>query len=113
MTPQIISETDRFGFSHRMPRLGIIGDKVDYVQRNPAGALWYGAEETWNLTRVTLKAVWQMITGRRSSEELGGPVGIMRKVGRGGAGRLLPDAVVHGGAVGQSRPDQPFPDSCP
>jgi regulator of sigma E protease len=90
VTPQIISETDRFGFSHRMPRLGIIGDKVDYVQRNPAGALWYGAEETWNLTRVTLKAVGQMITGRRSSEELSGPVGIIRKSGEVAQGGFFP-----------------------
>ena len=90
VTPQIITETDRFGFSHRMPRLGIIGDKVDYVQRNPAGALWYGAEETWNLTRVTLKAVGQMITGRRSSEELSGPVGIIRKSGEVAQGGFFP-----------------------
>ena len=90
VTPQIITETDRFGFSHRLPRLGIIGDKVDYVQRNPAGALWYGAEETWNLTRVTLKAVGQMITGRRSSEELSGPVGIIRKSGEVAQGGFFP-----------------------
>jgi len=90
VTPQIISETDRFGFSHRVPRLGIIGDKIDYVQRNPAGALWYGAEETWNLTRVTLKAVGQMITGRRSSDELSGPVGIIRKSGEVAQGGLFP-----------------------
>lgn len=90
VTPKITTETDRFGFSHRTPRLGIIGDKVDYVQRNPAGALWYGTEETWNLTRVTLKAVGQMITGRRSSEELSGPVGIIRKSGEVAQGGFFP-----------------------
>jgi regulator of sigma E protease len=81
VTPQVVVETDRLGFGHRVTRLGIVRNRVDYVRRDPASALWYAGAETWNLTAGTLKAVWQMIIGVRSSEELSGPVGIIRMSG--------------------------------
>jgi regulator of sigma E protease len=77
-TPKVVTESDRLGFSHRVARLGIGRKGVDFVHRNPAAALWYATGETWYLTTGTLDAVWQMIIGLRSSDELSGPIGIFQ-----------------------------------
>jgi regulator of sigma E protease len=88
-TPNVISETDRFGSSHQTTRLGISRQRVDYVRHNPLSAIWYAGQETWNLTTGTLRAVGQMISGRRSSEELSGPVGIIRMSGEVAEGGIV------------------------
>ena len=35
--------------------------------------MWYAGQETMSLTTGTLQAVWQMIIGLRTTDELGGP----------------------------------------
>src|SRR5215469_3968179 len=80
-TPRVMSEQDRLGFTHQVTRLGISRKGVEYVKRDPATALWYAAGETWNLTVMTLKGVWQMIIGLRSTNELSGPFGIVQMSG--------------------------------
>jgi regulator of sigma E protease len=81
VAPKVVTETDRLGFTHHIARLGIGGKGVDFVRRNPAAALWYAADESWYLTTGTLQAVWQMIIGLRSSDELSGPIGIFQLSG--------------------------------
>ena len=81
VTPKVMVETDRLGFTHRIARLGIGRKGVDFIQRNPVSALWYAIDESWYLTAGTLKAVWQMIIGLRSSDELSGPIGIFQLSG--------------------------------
>jgi regulator of sigma E protease len=89
-TPRVVNEQDRFGFTHQVTRLGIGRKGVEYVKRNPATAVWYAAEETWNITTGTLKAVWQMIIGLRSTNELSGPFGIIQLSGAVAQDGLLP-----------------------
>jgi regulator of sigma E protease len=89
-TPRVVNEQDRFGFTHQVTRLGIGRKGVEYVKRNPATALWYAAEETWNITTGTLKAVWQMIIGLRSTNELSGPFGIIQLSGAVAQDGILP-----------------------
>jgi regulator of sigma E protease len=49
----------------------------DELQKfNPATALWAAVVETWDITRDTLKAIGQMVTGTRSAAELGGIIRI-------------------------------------
>jgi regulator of sigma E protease len=81
VTPKVVAETDRLGFSHRIARLGIGRKGVDFIQRNPVSAVWYATDEAWYLTTGTLKAVWQMLIGLRSSDELSGPIGIFQLSG--------------------------------
>jgi regulator of sigma E protease len=81
VTPQMQEMTDRFGNVHRMGLLGIGRSGVDYVRRDPVTAVWRAAAETWNLSTGTLKAVWQMIIGARTTDELGGPVRIFQMSG--------------------------------
>jgi regulator of sigma E protease len=80
-TPKVVTETDRLGFTHRIARLGIGRKGVDFVHRNPVAAVWYASNEAWYLTTGTLDAVWQMIIGLRSSDELSGPIGIFQLSG--------------------------------
>jgi regulator of sigma E protease len=90
VTPRIVTETDRFGFTHRVARLGIGRKGVDFVRRNPASAAWYATRECWNIIAGTLQAVWQMIIGLRSSEDLSGPIGIIQLSGAVAQGGFMP-----------------------
>jgi regulator of sigma E protease len=89
-TPRVVNEQDRFGFTHQVTRLGIGRKGVEYVKRSPATAVWYAAEETWNITTGTLKAVWQMLIGLRSTNELSGPFGIIQLSGAVAQDGVLP-----------------------
>jgi len=88
-TPRVVSETDRFGFAHKLTRLGIKARAGELVRRDPVSAVWYATGQTWNATAVTLQALGQMISGHRSSEELSGPAGIV----------LLSGQVAQGGII--------------
>jgi len=75
-TPSIEEEKDIFGHVHRIGRLGIKRTGTEFVRRDPVSALWRAADETWNISVGTLTAAGQMIMGRRSADELGGPLAI-------------------------------------
>lgn len=92
VTPHITELTDRFGNRHQLGMLGIAHSGIEYVRRDPASAVWRAADETLNLTTGTLKTVWQMIIGLRSTDELGGPLRIAQmsgEVAQGGIVALL------------------------
>ncbi len=72
--PTIVEEQDRLGNKMRLARLGIRGGGVEFVRYGPGTALWRALGETYHQTTGTLKAVGQIITGQRNSEELGGPI---------------------------------------
>ena len=69
------------------PRIGRSG--VEYVRHNPAVAVVRAAEETWNLSAGTLKAIWQMIVGARTTDELGGPLRIAQMSGEVAQGGIV------------------------
>jgi regulator of sigma E protease len=75
VTPRLVTEKDRLG-EHKIGRLGIQGGPVEYIRRSPPDAMVRAVEETWNLSATTLDAVWQMAIGKRSADELGGPLKI-------------------------------------
>jgi len=80
-TPSVVDETDNFGHSYRIGRLGLRPQGLEYVRLNPATALWQASEETLSLTVATLKAVGQMIAGTRNTAQLSGPLGIAQLSG--------------------------------
>ena len=90
VTPKVTTETDRLGFTHQIARLGIGRKGVDFVRRNPVAAVWYAANEAWYLSTATLKAVWQMIIGLRSSDDISGPIGIFQLSGAVAQEGLIP-----------------------
>jgi regulator of sigma E protease len=90
--PTIVEEQDRLGNKMRLARLGIRGGGVEFVRYGPGTAIWRALGETYHQTTGTLKAVGQIITGQRNSEELGGPIRIAQmsgEVAQGGIASLL------------------------
>jgi regulator of sigma E protease len=81
-TPRLVEETDRFGNAYRIGRIGITGEGLEYIRHDPFTALWRATGETVSISAATLDYVGQMIMGRRSTEELGGPVRIAQMSGQ-------------------------------
>jgi len=76
ITPDVVTTTDRFGGEHKLGRIGIMSEKLEYKKWPPLKALKESLLETWNLSTGTLKAMGQMVLGTRGTEELGGPLRI-------------------------------------
>ena len=55
--------------------------EVEHKRMNVVDALAEACSQTWNITVMTLRGVGQMITGQRSSEELGGIIRIAEMSG--------------------------------
>jgi regulator of sigma E protease len=49
---------------------------------SPPRALWMGVEESFNIVDQTFKYIGGVITGRKSTDQLSGPIGIARAVGQ-------------------------------
>lgn len=81
VTPKLSEVTDRFGNKHEYGLLGIVGQGVQYVRYNPLTAVARASDETADIVGGTLQAVWQMIIGARSTDELGGPLRIAQMSG--------------------------------
>ena len=75
-------EQDRFGQKYRLGLLGVYAAGRQ-LERVPAAQLVpEAARYTWLLTRTTFEGLVQIITGRRSVEELGGPLKIAQVAGQ-------------------------------
>ncbi len=61
--------------------LGILSGKATFEPVGPLEAVRDGAAQTWSVATQTLGGVWQMITGRRGTEDLGGPLRIAQMSG--------------------------------
>jgi len=81
VTPGRTEITDRFGNHYEFGLLGIARSGVDYVRRAPGTALMRAGAQTWDLTASTLKALWQIVIGTRTTDELGGPLRIAQLSG--------------------------------
>lgn len=62
--------------------LGIRGGEVAYQHVDPLTAIGLGVKQTWDVTAETVVGVTQMITGRRGTDELGGPLRIAQLSGQ-------------------------------
>jgi regulator of sigma E protease len=91
-SPTFDETTDSRGNVVRTPRLGIAGKKVEFVRHGPVESIWRGVSETWVQTAGTIQALGQIISGKRQTDELGGPIRIAEMSGdvaRGGPAALL------------------------
>jgi regulator of sigma E protease len=81
-TPQIVDEQDLLGNKTKVGRLGMLPSS-EFVMRHedPATALWQATRETWSITTSSLATIGQMIIGRRSADDLSGPIGIGQMIG--------------------------------
>jgi regulator of sigma E protease len=82
VTPKLSEIADRFGNKHQFSLLGIHSQGlVQYVRYDPLSALRRAGTETVNSATVALQAVWQMIVGARTADDLGGPLRIAQMSG--------------------------------
>jgi len=92
VAPARTEVTDRFGNRYEIGLLGIARSGMEYIKRDPVTALYQAVGETWNLSASTLQAMWQMVKGTRTTDELGGPLRIAQmsgEVARGGIAPIL------------------------
>ena len=83
-------ERDRFGQRFRVGRLGIYGDARTYVKLPAMQLIPAATAYTYKLTRSMVEGLWQIISGRRSAKDLGGPIKIAQFAGQGASLGLLP-----------------------
>lgn len=88
--PEVIEQKDNLGHTYQFGRLGIHSSGTEYVHLDLPTALWRASQQTAFLTGATLKAVGQMIVGKRTTEELGGPLRIAEMSGEMAQGGILP-----------------------
>jgi regulator of sigma E protease len=62
--------------------LGIKGGRVTYERMSLPASLLGGVTQTWEVTRQTFEGLAQMISGRRGTEDLGGPLRIAQLSGQ-------------------------------
>lgn len=72
--PELKVDTDRFGFKHSTGRIGIASpeDGISIEKHSIVSAFVAAVTETISISADTLKSLWQMVTGMRSTDELGG-----------------------------------------
>jgi regulator of sigma E protease len=78
VTPQSQTASD----GSKTGLLGIRGGNTEFERLNPAEAVVGGVTQTWDVGVQTLAGVWQMITGHRGTEDLGGPLRIAQLSGQ-------------------------------
>jgi regulator of sigma E protease len=68
----------------RIRNIGQIGVTMatDVERYRVFRSLWYGVRDTANWTRLTLKVLWMMMTGKVSLKYVAGPLGIIQYAGR-------------------------------
>ena len=75
MTQSRMAGTERIGV------LGIGASAVTFQRLSPLRAVEQGFVQTWQVGRDALVGAWQMISGRRGTDELGGPLRIAQLSG--------------------------------
>ena len=75
-------QVDRFGQRYRIGRIGIYGGMRKYERLPAMELLPAAASYTVGMTRNMIDGLWQIISGRRSVKELGGPVKIAQIAGQ-------------------------------
>jgi regulator of sigma E protease len=75
-------QTDRFGQRFEIGRLGVFAPGRAFVQLSPLELLPTAAGYTVKTTRSMVDGLWQIISGRRSVKDLGGPLKIAQIAGQ-------------------------------
>jgi regulator of sigma E protease len=73
---------DRFGQKYRIGLLGLPKPPLHFERVPPVQVLPIAVERTAFYTRSMMAGLWQIVTGRRSAEEIGGPIRIAQIAGQ-------------------------------
>ena len=77
-----VEERDQFGQEFRVGRIGVLGSQRTYVDLPVTQLVPAATAYTWSMTRSIVDALGQIITGRRSVKELGGPLKMAQIAGQ-------------------------------
>ncbi len=62
--------------------VGIVTRTVNYEPYPPHKAVWYGTVKTWDMTALTAKGLWKIVSRQIDSSNIGGPIQIASEAGR-------------------------------
>jgi len=62
--------------------VGIVTKVVRYEAYTPLAAVWYGIVKTWDMTALTAKGLWKIVSRQIDSSNIGGPIQIAAEAGR-------------------------------
>ncbi len=82
VTPEIREEKDKLGNSFKHPLIGFKSKEIKYKDVGPVRAVWEATRSTYDICAMTMKALGQMVTGKRNASEIKGPLGIARLSGQ-------------------------------
>jgi regulator of sigma E protease len=80
--PRLVKTPDGFGNEAEVGRLGIMRSGIEFTRHDPFTAVWRAGQHTLGITLDILKSLGQMIQGKRSASELGGPIQIAKMSGQ-------------------------------
>ncbi|RST31079.1 RIP metalloprotease RseP [Sphingomonas ginkgonis] len=75
-------QRDRFGQTFQIGRLGIYATGRDYQRVSPLRLLPDAAGFTVRMTRSMVDGIWQIVTGRLSADQIGGPLKMAQIAGQ-------------------------------
>jgi len=82
-TPRLVERETGFGSVEVIGELGVVrSGSVVLERRGPLAAVGGAVRETWRIASSTLEAVAEIVSGTRSTDELGGPVRIAQMSGQ-------------------------------
>ncbi len=61
---------------------GIATKAVRFEAYNPVYAVVYGVQRTWDMTTLTVKGLWKLVSRQMDSSNIGGPIQIATEAGR-------------------------------
>jgi len=83
LTPKIVSNTDALGNTYKRPLIGISTKNIKLEEVGLPRAVWEATKTTYYFCTTSLKAVGQIVTGKRSfSENMQGPITIAKLSGQ-------------------------------
>lgn len=69
-----ITERDRFGNEFRLGQIGVASMTGKFVPVGPGEAVSLAVVQTGDMVKLMVTGIWQIVTGRRPVQELGGPI---------------------------------------
>ena len=86
VSPNTVLSTDSLGNKIKRKVIGIkvspINDKINKQKLGPAKAFYYAIDETWFVTKTSLKFIFSMFKGQGDTSQLGGPIKIAKITGQ-------------------------------
>jgi regulator of sigma E protease len=77
-----VEQADRFGQHFRIGQLGVLGGRPGYVRVPATQLLPEAVAMTVKSTQGMIDSLWQIVSGRRSLKELGGPLRMAQIAGQ-------------------------------